>query len=586
MSMKKQRIRSLIRKHIPNDRVVFLKQRDFKKGTYRITRPGRYILKENIVFAPNPSNDFQPTSKQRAEGSKYHSKAYSLGFFAAITIEADGVEIDLNGKRLVQGDDAAYMQRFYANIETASSPFIPNQGPGDFGPSITTPKYIYIHNGTLGRSSHHAIHGNGNQFVWIENVDMVDYEFVGAALNGSKYVVFEHCRIRHNFQDLKVLATWSTALFARQFLREAQTYVVNHRLDLLTSEVYQHFDRCLTTLNDTIEITKKELMRNRTVSHPLFRNDTLVGDGNMYGLLSHPIGFAIHAFTDLGAKDEALAKHWWIENCSISDIRGNVDEVLTLKDSKGKDQIGPAGDVLKLKECVDETGRYKPNPISDAIFALASLKQVVPSLPVGTLHIDPSMVEWSQNKISFAQFHQRGFVLATNKDSMAHTNKGVLGIRLDGTQNIHLRNTTITDVVNIGRKGSEMGKTRYIGCLTTGIHLAYVKDVHMDHISIHNIVSENGVATGIQVINASDRVNVEKCSIDKVRAGMYDKRQEKWMTTAHDGKVEVYQATLVNPSCSASGILWESNCNVQVTDTEIHTIQGPQHYRKSVVRTI
>ena len=40
--------------------IIKLNQSDFESGTVRITKPGIYVLQENIVFNPNASNDFFP----------------------------------------------------------------------------------------------------------------------------------------------------------------------------------------------------------------------------------------------------------------------------------------------------------------------------------------------------------------------------------------------------------------------------------------------------------------------------------------------------------------------------------------------
>ena len=64
---------------------INLRQNNFTNGTVRITKPGIYILKENISFEPNASNDFMPTGPQIASG-QYPvgtAGAYHLGFFCS-----------------------------------------------------------------------------------------------------------------------------------------------------------------------------------------------------------------------------------------------------------------------------------------------------------------------------------------------------------------------------------------------------------------------------------------------------------------------------------------------------------------------
>jgi len=61
---------------------INLRQSNFTNGTVRITKPGIYILQENIAFEPNASNDFMPMGSQIASG-QYPvgtAGAYHLGF--------------------------------------------------------------------------------------------------------------------------------------------------------------------------------------------------------------------------------------------------------------------------------------------------------------------------------------------------------------------------------------------------------------------------------------------------------------------------------------------------------------------------
>ena len=100
-----------------------------------------YRLCEDIVFCPGkPDLDtatnnedivtaFSPSSTGLEE---YNKKEFALGFFAALSIQADGVDLSLNGYSIKQCKEHALMQRFFALIELASSPFLPAVGPHDF----------------------------------------------------------------------------------------------------------------------------------------------------------------------------------------------------------------------------------------------------------------------------------------------------------------------------------------------------------------------------------------------------------------------------------------------------------------------
>ena len=85
------------------DGSIPLSQSDFNEGTYIIEKPGRYYLTENITFNPFPraaGGNSQPKPSQLSTATppgKYDARAYNLGFFAAIVIQGNGVDLDLNG---------------------------------------------------------------------------------------------------------------------------------------------------------------------------------------------------------------------------------------------------------------------------------------------------------------------------------------------------------------------------------------------------------------------------------------------------------------------------------------------------------
>lgn len=128
--------------------IVYLSNTDFEGGTYRITQSGTYIVMEDIyfnfnppaqevmdgdAFSPNgidgPELHWYPTREQAAVRGQYpglydYIGAYTLGFFAGITVETSYVTIDLNGHSLQQAVPFYFQQRFFALIELASQPFV------------------------------------------------------------------------------------------------------------------------------------------------------------------------------------------------------------------------------------------------------------------------------------------------------------------------------------------------------------------------------------------------------------------------------------------------------------------------------
>ena len=78
-----------------------------------------------------------------------------------MAIAADDVTLYLNGHTIEQSAGHALMQRFFAVIELANSPFISNAGPAQFvsggGSAYAAASNVNILGpGTIGRSSHHG----------------------------------------------------------------------------------------------------------------------------------------------------------------------------------------------------------------------------------------------------------------------------------------------------------------------------------------------------------------------------------------------------------------------------------------------
>lgn len=203
-----------------NPDVYQLEQTDFDTGSVRITKPGHYVLTEDIYFAPN--------ADEAADGGKgkfwppLHSSTYPmgqwyLGFFAAVTIECEDVWLDLNGYSIQQRDDFYLHQRWFSVVELGDRPFVRNEGvaslnfqegdrllssmdgtgPGrlgrgfhEFGAKGTgsSASRTIISGGTLGLSSHAGIHGNGNTDVVVEDVFVNNFEVAGIQFNGGDNV--------------------------------------------------------------------------------------------------------------------------------------------------------------------------------------------------------------------------------------------------------------------------------------------------------------------------------------------------------------------------------------------------------------
>jgi hypothetical protein len=86
-------IQGKMRKRIMQGAITYLWQSSFDTGTYIISSPGVYVLQQDIVFEPKTKGCFPPKNNK----IYMNENGYWLGFFAAISISANNVVLDLNG---------------------------------------------------------------------------------------------------------------------------------------------------------------------------------------------------------------------------------------------------------------------------------------------------------------------------------------------------------------------------------------------------------------------------------------------------------------------------------------------------------
>lgn len=481
-----QKKKDIIKKY----KKTYITQKDFNNGSYIIDKSGHYVLKENIVFHPNPENDFMPYPYQTQ-----YTQPYFLGFFAAIVIQTKDVYLNLNGFEIKQSEEHALQQRYYANIELASSPFIPNQGPGNFGSPIVSAEDCIIQNGKLGRSSHHGIHGNVGNNILLEKLQIYDFEFVGIALNGGDSHVLNKINIGKNFQNVPVLATYSAARFIRQFAE----HVLKHYEYKLTSEQITELKYKLKNVKHSLHKCYKEIMCKGYTTDPLFKNKERLPDGNVFGVVLHPIGVAIHDFVS-----HVVDYHTNVYlNCVVvKDLRARVDEIVTLsqKDGTGK-QVDTAGSVLHIDN-ITHNGVYKGNVLSELQLCLADIAKTN-NIVLGTINITKDVVNWSKNGENISTILDMGYKYQYSMDSMFHVNKGVLGYRFGGVKHLTMKNCRLYNIYN-GAHSSKHKHGYYMGSQTHGINFAYCKDVSLCSFKSKKIISKNGDAVGINVMNDSD----------------------------------------------------------------------------------
>ena len=570
-----------------------LMQDDFTHGTYIIDQPGVYVLGENISFNPNSRDELQalwasgelnlpnqvdaygssmplfnqflfgPGSSFSPGGpddARYDPAAYGIGFFAAIAIATDDVELDLNGFTIEQSAEHALMQRFFAVIELADQPFIPSQGPADFGSRLSAAHRVKIHNGTIGRSAHHGIHGNANSDVEISDVRFVDYEVAAVALNGADRVEIRNV-VARNRKDVPVLGTFSSAMFIKSYVDDlvragsATTLTVNGTL-LTAADIQQDLREVINNVHGDI-VVRKHTAGDRVAideqTHPvefgLFHNKHGVIDGNSYSFLTNHVGIAVHGFpTRPDGVTRIASKNISFENVRVMDQQSFINETPALN-VENKPAIDPVGAVFQVKNLHPSTGEpitvsskdpalatYIGNPVANAqaFVAKAALNGDVGSgrLDTSRLNISRDIIDWVEGVARSRTLEQIDATWLCNGDSMFHVNKGAIGFKIDSVQNVSMVNTRVSGISNLGEQGSTLcgdyssGVSHplatlpgYGGAFVRGYTFAGSTNVTVDNARVSKVRAKSGTAVGFAVMTDSDDVLIQNSRVSNLKAG-------------------------------------------------------------------
>ena len=544
-------------------RRVLLGQSDFANGTLRLCTAGVFALSEDVVFDPNPDADYRVDAASQPEYASV--AAFRLGFFAALTVEAASVIIDLNGHTLSQSVAHSVQQRApFSLIELASQPFIFGQGPTNFGESIASADGCIIENGVLGRSSHHAIHGNGARNVLVRNVRAHDYEVAAISLHGSKRVVIDNVRAEGQFTSVPVMGTYSNA---RHLLPMAQRALASPLISTPKKLTLMQRVNDLEALmaHAFADIVASGSISNAThlEAYALFANERGLIDGNCYSLVLHPLGAAVNSFwsEEPPASGSAEAvESVLVRNSTFAETRTHIIEVVALVSNETTAVRGPVGALLRL---IDNAGRirlfaddgsYRGNALADTQVALMDAALDIENVTLrrslfGTLHGPEPVVRWRRGELTLHQLvTEHGYRYWRNGDTMLHVNKGATAVRIDGARDVCLDRVTVSGASNTGLPGivhrlpgessdesaayvsAEDGghplqgrQYGYMGADARGLSVSGSTGVYLRQVRVERVHSFRGFARGIDVFNYAQGVHVNGlCSVDNVTTLVVD----------------------------------------------------------------
>lgn len=434
-------------------KVVQLYESDFASGTLRIKVPCKLKLMEDVQFNPNRGSrladgtldpnrvhDWYPEATQTEyQSSSAIRQAYQLGFFASMTLEADGIIVDLNGKSLSMHPEFRLMQQFFAHIELSDRPFAPNNGPVNFGNTLKSAHKVWIKNGTLGYSSHQGIHGNDASDVLISNVDIKDFTVAGISLNGSKNVQVLDTTIKSLAPDLQpIYGGWSELRFSIKLIEGLRDFYASQGIDIFSTDASNPFSsmasKLQTAFNNAKTVqsvvfnsvvngeapsatgTKNPMTALSAADRAVMRNRIRITDANAYGIVINPSGNATGPFLENliakllgGVTSPAQPSNIFIARTSINGVDANPREMMTLSSNIGAgsltsstgNQRGPTGSIFNYKDTLNLTttsvdyGSYTGNVLSNIQIELAALQDLLPAPAkpmLGQISIDPVLV--------------------------------------------------------------------------------------------------------------------------------------------------------------------------------------------------
>merc|ERR1719295_1916016 len=547
--------------------VIELYQSDFEDRTYRIQKSGTYKIMEDIVFDfnagdyenPNEGTAWWPTEDQEDmyPGAGSTMGNFYLGFLAGITVETDDVVIDLNHHTIGMSKALYYQQRFFSVISLKSVAFPLNQGPGFFGFEPKFANNVVIKDGTIGLSSHHGIHGHYNKDVVIENVHIKDFETHGVQMSYFDNLKMENVEIGPSSTVAYLKGEYAYARWTVQALQRilaADDYNDIFPITFSGRDESMEFDDVIETLRDLMDIAFKSVMEieeydeddeQYQTAHDLFINDDGIPYGAvMYGLFLN-LWFA-NVFTIHPSNKHANGAY--LKNINIHDLQHKTIEyhrLDRLNEAMYRNQFNSPLDADSLLGDTIERGygsilwseaKYQGSALTDASIILATVTDDWEELAL--TYLTDNFTNWAFGEYKWpkSRANENTPFIGCNTDRMAHVPKGVMGIRMDGVEQVVFDGLSISRLEERGALGSELcgeywdgnfdmfigkGNTLqnapylygYTGNRAHGIFSDFSEYTFAEDIVIENIVCDTGLVRAIGMYRQTDVTFAENSTL-------------------------------------------------------------------------
>ena len=454
--------------------------------------------------------------------------------------------IDLNGKTLQQSKAFYYQQRWFSHIELANQPFMPAQGPGMFGDTVSSASNLEIKNGIFGLTSHHAIHGNRCSNIKIHDIEIKDFETHGIQINGFDNIELYNIDIHSSSQIAYLKGEYGHARMLLPRLRNIYEEDPTQRITFagkrggevsmkdifgeIEKEINLAFDYVMNDLDTTKmarnfdehgelwQNTKKNFLYLRDEDDDLSSDAVHSNSGGLsygtavYGIfLSFP-GANVFSYGSSNLKSSNAV----LSNIKIHGVRHKMHEYLRLHQDIPFD-VNPFNAVFDANAAMSnagdfDTSEYYGNIMTDAYVAMNKFTDNWGYLQMQNLYAS-ALVDFATGDTKLeADFN----TLSCNADVMTHSGKGTIGIRLDGIDNAELNNIEIYDMYDYTKLGSELCgeydwgfhnggghflqkmpmQTGFSGNMVQGISIVN-SDATLSDINVHDIGSATGLTYGI-----------------------------------------------------------------------------------------
>lgn len=441
ISVRNARVRGdlIVTGNVSTSNTFIIKQTDFDTGTLRITKPGTYLLIEDVLFNPTLVRTDLPVN----------------GFwFAAISIETDNVVIEGNGFDIRLSDEYATLNpaNIYTTVLLGNNVF----AGALFGVNGTlypdTPSYVAANNVSINNlnvtySSHFAIRGSNNTCVSIEGCSFENCLVTTIALQGAVTLKIDNCKFRGADIPPPSIAEQTLLLLLRQTL---QTMITSGVVGAVAE---------LAALNAWVDDNPERFVPNETFPSTLYGIFISAGATAVFRFPMNSMTNGVSQGVGGGRECENVK----ITNCEFTDFTVSARELVTVGTNLPQPPNDPGfagvpliviplsflGGFSQLQwRDVFPSGVFAPNAFAHAI-AFAG-NWIYPQLSGGQQALIPSNTPEIITSVltsNLALFNANAAPIVGQNDQYI---KGLFGIRVVGAVNVWIDNVFMENFESVG----------------------------------------------------------------------------------------------------------------------------------------